>query len=80
MESDADPTGGSLAGWLRFSTLAADLIADFCLVVVIKPAFDSMVSHRFSLSPNENSRELSPAAQRDLGRYIAETAETLSRR
>jgi len=37
MESDADLRGGSLAGWLRFSTLAADLIADFCLVVVIKP-------------------------------------------
>ena len=36
MESDADLTGGSLAGWLRFSTLAADLIADFCLVVAVK--------------------------------------------
>ena len=36
MESDADPTVVS-SQVVRFSTLAADLIANFCLVVVIKP-------------------------------------------
>ena len=35
MESDADLTGGSLAGGKIFE-LAADLIANFCLVVAVK--------------------------------------------